>query len=73
MERSTGYIVGFAAAVCVVCSVFVAGSAVSLKERQERNELIDVREKVLALAGLVDEAESLSGPHGQVILFPSND
>jgi Na+-transporting NADH:ubiquinone oxidoreductase subunit C len=62
LERSTGYIVGFAAAVCVVCSVFVAGSAVSLKERQERNELIDVREKVLALAGLVDEAESLSGP-----------
>ena len=28
MAHSTGYIIGFSAAVCLVCSVFVAGSAI---------------------------------------------
>ncbi|MBD3869348.1 MAG: Na(+)-translocating NADH-quinone reductase subunit C, partial [Acidobacteria bacterium] len=41
MERSTGYIIGFAAAVCLVCSVLVTSSAVSLKDRQEENKRLD--------------------------------
>ncbi len=59
MEHSSRYIVLFALAVCGVCSVFVATSAVSLKERQERNKLLDVQKKVLALAGLMGDGERL--------------
>lgn len=60
MQHSTGYIVGFAAAVCLVASLFVAGSAVGLKDRQERNRLLDVQKKVLTVAGLMDEDDDLS-------------
>ena len=55
MERSTGYIIGFAVAVCLVCSVFVASSAVILKPRQEQNKVVDKQLKVLRLVGLVDD------------------
>ncbi|MEZ4215332.1 MAG: Na(+)-translocating NADH-quinone reductase subunit C [Myxococcota bacterium] len=55
MEHSSRYIVLFAAAVCGVCSIFVAAAAVSLKERQELNAQLDVQEKVLVLAGLLEE------------------
>ncbi len=59
MEHSSRYIVLFAAAVCGVCSIFVAVSAVALKDRQERNKLLDVQQKVLTLAGLMQEGQSL--------------
>jgi Na+-transporting NADH:ubiquinone oxidoreductase subunit C len=49
----------FAAAVCVFCSVFVAGSAVLLKDRQEANKALDIQKKVLVVAGLMGERESL--------------
>lgn len=52
--------IGFAAGVCVVCSVFVAGSAVALKDRQEENRLLDLRSKVLVVADLVEPGESLA-------------
>ena len=58
--HSTGFTVMFAAAVCGVCSIFVAGSAVSLKERQETNKVLDRQGKVLDVAGLVGEGEDLS-------------
>lgn len=64
MERSTGYIVMFAAAVCAVCSIVVSSAAVSLKERQDRNVKLDVQKKVLDLVGVdaaamsADEVES---------------
>lgn len=61
MEHSSRYIVLFALAVCGVCSVFVAASAVSLRERQELNRAIDVQSKILVLAGAMEEGESLSG------------
>ena len=60
MEHSPRYIVLFAAAVCGVCSIFVAVSAVALKERQERNKLIDVQQKVLTLAGLIEDGQKIS-------------
>ena len=60
MEHSPRYIVMFAAAVCGVCSIFVAVSAVSLKERQDLNKLVDVRQKVLVLAELMAEDEDLA-------------
>ena len=55
MEHSARYIVLFAAAVCGVCSIVVAGTAVSLKERQDRNAALDVQSKVLVLAGIAEE------------------
>ena len=52
--------VGFAAVVSVVASVFVAGSAVLLKDRQEENKLLDLRSKVLLVADLVKPGEKLA-------------
>ena len=60
MEHSSRYIVMFAAAVCGVCSIFVAFSAVSLKDRQDLNKLVDVQKKVLVLAELMEEDEDLA-------------
>ena len=59
MQHSARYVVMFAAAVCVFCSVFVAGSAVLLKDRQEANKALDIQKKVLVVAGLMGERESL--------------
>jgi Na+-transporting NADH:ubiquinone oxidoreductase subunit C len=59
MQHSSRYVVLFAAAVCGVCSVFVASSAVLLKERQEANKALDVQKKVLAVAGLLEASERL--------------
>jgi Na+-transporting NADH:ubiquinone oxidoreductase subunit C len=60
MQHSTGYIVGFAAVVCLVCAVFVAGAAVGLKDRQDANKLLDRQQKVLTVAGLIEEGATLS-------------
>ncbi len=57
MGRSVGYIIGFAVAVCLVCSVFVASSAVALKERQEVNKVLDRQKKVLTVVGLMKDGE----------------
>ena len=61
MEHSSRYVVLFAAAVCGVCAIFVSGSAVLLKERQEENKRLDLQKKVLALVGLMEEGERLPG------------
>ncbi len=60
MQHNTGYIVGFAVAVCLVCALFVAGSAVGLKDRQDANILLDRQKKVLTVAGLMQDGEKLS-------------
>lgn len=57
MEHSSRYIVLFAAGICLVCSILVSGSAVSLKPRQDRNKALDVQTKVLVLAGVLGEDE----------------
>lgn len=59
MEQSSRYIVMFAAAVCGVCSIFVATAAVSLKDRQDLNAKLDVQKKVLQLVNLMDADEDL--------------
>jgi len=51
MERSTTYVVGFAAILCLVCGIIVSSSAVALKETQERNAVLDRQKKVLIVAG----------------------
>ncbi len=61
MEYSTRYTLGFAAAVCLVCSVFVATSAVGLKDRQDENKLLDRKSKVLSVAGVGSGGEAPLG------------
>lgn len=60
MQHSTGYIVGFAVLICLVCALFVAGSAVGLKDRQDANILLDRQKKVLTVAGLIFDGEAVS-------------
>lgn len=58
MQHSSLYTIGFAALLCVVCSIVVASSAVGLHERQEHNKLIDQQKKVLAVVGLLPEGKT---------------
>jgi len=60
VQHSPAYIIGFTGAVCLVCSIFVAGAAVSLKERQDANIVLDRQKKVLIVSGLMKEGDSLT-------------
>lgn len=71
MQHSTGYILLFAAMVCGVCSVFVAGSAVVLEPRQIANATLDRQKQVLTVAGLMEPGEKLSAAEADQ-LFASN-
>ncbi len=57
-QDSTKYILGFAATVCIVCSVVVSGAAVGLKDLQVANELVDKQKKVLDVSGALRPGES---------------
>ncbi len=60
MQHSTLYTIVFAAIICLVCAVFVSGTAVSLKEKQEENKILDRQKKVLVVAGLMEEGSNWS-------------
>ena len=60
MARSNGYILGFATAVCVVCSVFVSGAALSLKDQQVKNAELDLRKNVVSVSGLTDSGQAVT-------------
>lgn len=57
---STGYTVGFAALVCVLCGIGVAGAAVALKPRQDENKVLDQQKQVLLVAGLLKPGQAAS-------------
>ena len=59
-ERGTGYTLGFAAAVCVVCSILVSTAAVALRDRQDANQALDRQRNVLLAGGLVQPDEELA-------------
>jgi len=59
---SVGYTVGFAALVCLVCAIPIAGAAVWLRPAQEENQRVDRLSKVLGVAGLVAPDEELARP-----------
>ncbi len=70
MPHSNAYIFGFATAVCVVCSIFVAGSAVALKDRQEANKVLDKQKNVLSVSGHMPEdasADAIRAAYDQYI------
>lgn len=60
MRHSTLYTIGFAALVCVVCSFLVSTAAVSLKDYQDANALLEKQKNVLMAAGLAKPGEKLS-------------
>jgi Na+-transporting NADH:ubiquinone oxidoreductase subunit C len=66
-QRSNGYILGFATAVCVVCSVFVSGAALSLKDKQVANAELDLKKNVISVSGLKS-----AGADGQLVITPED-
>ena len=60
MQGSVVYNLVFAAIICVVCAIVVSSSAVTLRDRQEANQMLDMQRNVLVAAGLADSDESLS-------------
>jgi Na+-transporting NADH:ubiquinone oxidoreductase subunit C len=58
-QHSNAYIVGFAAAVCLVCSVVVSTSAVALRPRQIQNKELDRQKQVLIVSGLIDAGQGV--------------
>jgi Na+-transporting NADH:ubiquinone oxidoreductase subunit C len=59
-ERGTGYTLGFAAVVCVVCSILVSTAAVALRDRQDANRALDIQRNVLLAASLMEPGEDLT-------------
>ncbi len=57
---SVAYTVGFAAVVCLVCAIPIAGAAVLLRPAQAENQRVDRLSKVLGVAGLMSAADDLS-------------
>ncbi len=70
-QNSNAYIVGFATAVCLVCSIVVSTAAVSLRDRQARNKVLDRQTKVLVVAGVLEEGQSASAEEIEA-LFEDN-
>ncbi len=58
MRQGNAYIIGFAAVVCVVCSLLLAAVSGALSERQEVNRVLDRQKNVLMAAGF--EADKLA-------------
>lgn len=62
-QFTTRYTFGFAAVICVVASVLVAGASLGLRPLQEVNERRDLRENILLALGLPEDPEvELAGP-----------
>ena len=49
--RGNGYVVGFAVAICVVCSLLLSGVSSALKDRQEENRALDRQKNILVALG----------------------
>lgn len=60
MDFSNKYIVGFAVALCLVCSLAVSTLSQGLKARQDVNKLLDQRMNVLTVAGIVEPGTKLT-------------
>jgi Na+-transporting NADH:ubiquinone oxidoreductase subunit C len=48
-----------AVTLCLVCSIFVAGSAVLLRDAQQANKALDMKRNILAAAGLLQQGVSV--------------
>jgi Na+-transporting NADH:ubiquinone oxidoreductase subunit C len=55
-KETLGKTIGVVLAVCLVCSIIVAGSAVGLRDLQNTNAAIDQQSNIIEAAGLIDKA-----------------
>ncbi len=60
MQGSVVYNLIFAAIICVACAIVVSSSAVTLRDRQHENQMLDMQRNVLVAAGLAGTDESLT-------------
>ena len=58
MAFSNGYTLGFAGAICVFCSIGVAGASLGLKPLQEANKKREFQTSILTAVGLGEEARN---------------
>jgi Na+-transporting NADH:ubiquinone oxidoreductase subunit C len=58
-QHSNAYIMGFAAVVCLACSIVVSSSAVALRPRQDLNKELDRQKQVLTVAGLIEPGQQV--------------
>ena len=58
-QHGNAYIIGFAATVCLVCSILVSTSAVALRPRQTLNKELDRQKQVLIVAELVEPSQKV--------------
>ena len=61
MAFNTGYVFGFATAVCVVCGLAVSSLSMGLKDRQDANRRRDVQSNILSALGLPEDGNALEG------------
>ena len=64
-QHSNAYIIGFAASVCLVCSIVVSSTAVALRPRQAQNKELDRQKQVLIVAGLMQVEKSVEAAEVQ--------
>ncbi|MFH1724468.1 MAG: NADH:ubiquinone reductase (Na(+)-transporting) subunit C [Elusimicrobiota bacterium] len=60
--HSTSYTLGFAAAVCVACSLVVSSAATLLRDRQDRNIEVDIQKNILRSVGFLHDPSGKPGP-----------
>ena len=61
MAHSTGYVFGFSAVVCVVCSLAVASTSLGLRDLQDTNKRRDAQSSILGALGLPENGAPLEG------------
>lgn len=80
-EFSNGYILGFAAGLCVVCSLALAGTHAALKPIQDVNRVRDYQKDVLSALGLPEDGHTPAGEEidrlwaervGQIVIDPKS-
>ena len=59
-QRSNAYVIGFAAVVCLVCSIVVSTASVALRPRQATNKELDRKLQVLTVAGLIEAGQKVA-------------
>lgn len=67
MDFSNRYIVGFALAICLVCSLAVSSTAVALKDLQEANKKLDMQTQILRVAGLITADDSPTAEEAEAL------
>ncbi len=67
--KGDGFVVGFAAAICLVCSLLLSATASSLRERQDFNVELDRKMNVLKAFGVDIHPGGKSLPVAQVATY----